>query len=64
MEMRYLGRTGVLVSSLCFGTMTFGKESDEAESAAVFRRCRAAASTFFDCADIYAGGGPRKSWVA
>ncbi|MGD0783215.1 MAG: aldo/keto reductase, partial [Candidatus Aminicenantales bacterium] len=56
MDMKYLGRTGVRVSALCFGTMTFGKESDEAESAAVFRRCREAGLNFFDCADIYAGG--------
>jgi aryl-alcohol dehydrogenase-like predicted oxidoreductase len=56
MDNKYLGRTGVRVSALCFGTMTFGQESDEAESAAVFRRCRDAGVNFFDCADIYAGG--------
>ncbi len=56
MEYRFLGRTGLKVSSLCFGTMTFGKESDETGSAAVFRRCREAGINFFDCADIYAGG--------
>jgi aryl-alcohol dehydrogenase-like predicted oxidoreductase len=56
MEIKYLGRTGIRVSALCFGTMTFGKESDEAESAAVFNRCREAGLNFFDCADIYAGG--------
>lgn len=56
MEFRFLGRTGVRVSSLCFGTMTFGKEADEAESAALFRACREAGVNFFDCADLYAGG--------
>ncbi len=56
METRFLGRTGVRVSSLCFGTMTFGKEADEAASAALFRSCREAGINFFDCADLYAGG--------
>ena len=56
MEYRFLGRTGLKVSSLCFGTMTFGKETDEAASVSVFRRCREAGINFFDGADIYAGG--------
>ena len=56
MELRFLGRTGVRVSSLCFGTMTFGKEADEAGSEALFRACREAGVNFFDCADLYAGG--------
>jgi aryl-alcohol dehydrogenase-like predicted oxidoreductase len=56
MKYRFLGRTGVKVSELCFGTMTFGKESDEETSAAVFRACREAGINFFDCADMYAGG--------
>ena len=37
MEYRFLGRTGVQVSSLCFGTMSFGGDADEATSAAMFR---------------------------
>lgn len=56
MTYKFLGQTGVKVSALCFGTMTFGKESDEETSAAVFRACREAGINFFDCADIYAGG--------
>ena len=52
----FLGRTGVKVSALCFGTMSFGAEADEAGSAALFRTCREAGVNFFDCADIYAGG--------
>ena len=55
-EYRPLGQTGVKVSSLCMGTMTFGKEADEATSAAIFQRCREAGINFFDCADVYAGG--------
>jgi len=30
MEYNYLGRTGVKVSALCFGTMSFGGDADEA----------------------------------
>lgn len=56
MEYRLLGQTGVKVSSLCFGTMTFGRESDEAASAALFNRCREVGINFFDCADVYAQG--------
>jgi aryl-alcohol dehydrogenase-like predicted oxidoreductase len=56
MNYRFLGRTGVKVSALCFGTMPFGAEADEAESSAMFRACRDAGVNFFDCADIYAGG--------
>lgn len=56
MEYRNLGNTGVKVSKLCFGTMTFGKEADEETSAAMFNRCREAGINFFDCADVYAGG--------
>lgn len=51
-----LGSTGVQVSELCFGTMTFGREADEETSAAMFRRCRGAGINFFDCANVYADG--------
>ena len=56
MEYRFLGNTGVKVSSLCFGTMSFGGDADEATSAAMYERCRDAGINFFDCADVYAGG--------
>jgi aryl-alcohol dehydrogenase-like predicted oxidoreductase len=56
MELRFLGRTGVKVSRLCMGTMTFGGEADEATSAAIIRRCRDAGINFFDCADVYNKG--------
>ena len=51
-----LGRTGVKVSRLCFGTMSFGGDADEQTSAAMFHRCREAGINFFDCADIYQTG--------
>jgi aryl-alcohol dehydrogenase-like predicted oxidoreductase len=56
MEYRLLGNTGVLVSKLCFGTMSFGGDADEATSAAMFKRCRDAGINFFDCADVYQRG--------
>ncbi len=51
-----LGNTGIRVSRLCMGTMTFGREADEQTSAAMFHRCREAGINFFDCANVYAGG--------
>jgi aryl-alcohol dehydrogenase-like predicted oxidoreductase len=56
MKYRYLGKTGVQVSMLCFGTMSFGGDADEATSAALYARCRDAGINFFDCANTYAGG--------
>ncbi|MFH1942898.1 MAG: aldo/keto reductase [bacterium] len=56
MEYKFLGKTGVKVSSLCFGTMSFGGDADEATSEAMFHRCREAGINFFDCADVYQKG--------
>jgi aryl-alcohol dehydrogenase-like predicted oxidoreductase len=56
MNYKFLGKTGVKVSPLCLGTMSFGKEADEAASAAMFRFCRDKGINFFDCADIYQAG--------
>jgi aryl-alcohol dehydrogenase-like predicted oxidoreductase len=56
MEHRLLGRTGVRVSRLCLGTMSFGGDADEAESAKMYRACRELGINFFDCADQYNKG--------
>ena len=56
MDYKLLGCTGVKVSPLCFGTMSFGSTADEAESANMFHRCRDLGINFFDCANVYAGG--------
>ena len=56
MKLKLLGRTGVKVSELCFGTMSFGGDADEAASAAMYKACRDAGVNFFDCADQYAKG--------
>lgn len=56
MEYTYLGNTGVLVSKLCFGTMSFGGDADEKTSAEMFHYCREKGINFFDCANVYQGG--------
>jgi aryl-alcohol dehydrogenase-like predicted oxidoreductase len=56
MNYRALGRTGVQVSQLCFGAMSFGGDADDASSAAMFRACREAGINFFDTADQYNEG--------
>ena len=56
MEYRLLGQTGVRVSSLCFGTLSFGGVADEEASVAMFHRCREAGINFFDTADVYTDG--------
>ncbi|MDA3040238.1 MAG: aldo/keto reductase [Actinomycetota bacterium] len=52
-----LGRTGLPVSQLCLGTMTFGLQCDEAESFAILDAALAAGITFIDTADVYPLGG-------
>lgn len=56
MEQVFLGRTGVRVSRLAFGTMSFGGDADDRTAAAMFARCREAGITLFDCADVYHQG--------
>lgn len=51
-----LGQTGVLVSELCGGTMSFGGQADEKESTRMFARYRDAGINFFDCANAYNSG--------
>ena len=56
MEYCFLGKTGIQVSSLCMGTMTFGREADKEASKDIFNRCRDAGVNFFDCANVYNEG--------
>src|SRR5215469_5028055 len=51
-----LGRTGISVSQLCFGTMSFGGDADEATSGAMYKACRDAGINFFDTANEYNKG--------
>jgi 1-deoxyxylulose-5-phosphate synthase len=58
MHYTQLGRTGLSVSRLCLGTMTFGYQSDEATSVAIMDKAFDAGITFFDTADAYPLGAP------
>lgn len=56
MKYKILGKTGIEVSELCLGTMSFGGQADEKESAKIFKQCREAGINFFDCANVYEKG--------
>jgi aryl-alcohol dehydrogenase-like predicted oxidoreductase len=56
MKYKVLGHTGVQVSQLCFGTMSFGGDADEAASAAMFKATRDLGINFYDTADQYSKG--------
>ena len=56
MKTKLLGRTGISVSELCFGTMSFGGDADEVTSAAMYRMVREAGINFFDTANEYNKG--------
>lgn len=53
METVNLGRTGLRVSRACLGTMTFGRQADEAEAERILERALEAGVTFIDTADAY-----------
>jgi aryl-alcohol dehydrogenase-like predicted oxidoreductase len=57
MEHARLGRTGLQVSRLCLGTMTFGLQSDEATAFAVLDRAAEGGIDFVDTSDAYPLGG-------
>jgi 1-deoxyxylulose-5-phosphate synthase len=52
-----LGRTGLQVSRICLGTMTFGLQIDEDASRAILDKAASAGVTFLDTADAYPLGG-------
>jgi aryl-alcohol dehydrogenase (NADP+) len=53
------GRTGLRVSRLCLGTMTFGLQCDEAQSHAILNKASEGGIDFLDTADVYPLGGGR-----
>ncbi len=53
MEYRELGRTGVKVSALCLGTMTFGEQNSEAEGHAQLDYAAEQGINFLDASEIY-----------
>jgi aryl-alcohol dehydrogenase-like predicted oxidoreductase len=56
MPFRRLGRSGLMVSRLCLGTMMFGGRTDEPEARRVINAAAEAGVNFIDTADTYAGG--------
>lgn len=56
MKTKPLGRTGLMVSELCFGTMSFGGDADEAMAGAMYKAVRGAGINFFDTANEYNKG--------
>src|SRR5512134_166272 len=60
MEYRKMGRTGLKVSALCLGTMTFGKQVDEPTSLGIIERALDLGVNFIDTADMYVNGATEK----
>ena len=56
MAYRYLGRTGVRVSPLCLGTMTYGQRTDPEDACRIVDRALDAGINFIDTANVYVGG--------
>lgn len=54
MQYRNMGRTGLKVSEICLGTMTFGHSTDEAEATKIVDLAFDAGVNFFDTANSYA----------
>ena len=55
MQYTHLGRTGLLVSRLCLGTMNFGTETSEADSFSIMDRALEQGINYFDTANVYGG---------
>ena len=53
MKIKRMGRTGLHVSEICLGTMTFGNQCDEPTSHAIMDKAFDGGVTFFDTADVY-----------
>ena len=56
MQTKSLGKTGLKVSELCLGAMTFGRECDEKQSHQLMDKFAEAGGTFIDTADVYSAG--------
>lgn len=75
MHYRYLGKTGLKVSELCLGAMTFGADSDEKTSFELLDRFAEGGGNFVDTANVYSTGTsetvlgkwlstqPRDKWI-
>ena len=61
MQYAKFGNTGLRVSRLCLGTMTFGLQCDPAQSNAILDAAAAGGIDFLDSADVYPLGGGRNT---
>lgn len=62
MQYRYIGKTGLRVTPICLGTMSFGSWSDEAESFKIMDKAYERGINFFDTAELYPVP-PKTSWA-
>lgn len=62
MEHRRLGKSAVVVSDICMGTMTFGSQTEEAEAHRILDKCLDVGINFFDTAEGYPVP-PDSKWV-
>lgn len=53
MDYRYIGKTGLRVSSICMGTMTFGSTTDEKEAFKILDKAYDSGINFYDTAELY-----------
>jgi len=53
MNYRYIGRSGLRVSPICMGTMSFGSWSDEKEGLRILDKAYERGINFFDTAEVY-----------
>ncbi len=53
MQYRRLGKSAIVVSDICMGTMTFGSQADEAAALRILDRCYDAGINFYDTAEGY-----------
>ena len=56
MQYRLLGRSGLAVSELCLGTMTFGNTTSESDSMDMIHRFLDRGGNFLDTANVYVSG--------
>ncbi len=62
MEYRYIGKTGLRVTPICLGTMSFGSWSDEVESFKIMDKAYDRGINFFDTAELYPVP-PKESYI-
>ncbi|MEA1915367.1 MAG: aldo/keto reductase [Campylobacterota bacterium] len=62
MEYRYIGRTGLRVTPICLGTMTFGSSANKKESFKIMDAAYERGINFFDTAELYPVP-PKASWA-